>query len=352
VEYESHIVGIYSSLCSDSTGENGHLAILNARHHTRLLIDSLKILAQNIKTHVQKIFAAKTEVKDLLHIHYDIYMHEIVDKAYNRLKTSDNLSKYCPLINQAINRFLQDELWLAKTVAKLAVIKNVSAEETKKELLATLKEIRDALRSIDPILEEIDDKNRQYSRISTEKIKARLYADTSLQGKAQAIIHALQASGEPELYKEIRHHIPDIGYLVRESLFTRRKAMEEEIIHAKPPAADFELEKIETELMLRIRNQLNPTKVAVFLQWVCHKDGSPTQATEILSDMASFVLLLYAVAYAESRSSGFPYRVHWGTAWVEKGRFRFREHYFIPRLKQKRETDASYEQQLKQGEWI
>jgi hypothetical protein len=340
VEYESHIIGIYSSLCSDSAGENGHLAVLNARNHTRLLIDSLKILAQNIKNHVQKIFAAQTEVKELLHIHYDIYMHEIVDKAYNRLKTSDNLSKYRPLINQAINRFLQDELWLAKTTAKLAVIKNLSEAETIKELIAMLKEIRDALRSIDPILEEIDDKNRQYSRISMEKIKARLYADSSLQGKAQSVIHGLLANEAEELYKEVPYHIPDIGYLVRESLFTRRKTKETDIILAKPPAADFAIEKMETELILRIRNQLNPAKVAAFLRSVCHQDGSPTQATEMLTDMASFVRLLYAAAYAESRSSDFPYRVQWGTGWVEKGRFRFREHYFVPRLPQAPGTGA------------
>jgi len=47
-------------------------------------------------------------------------MHEVVDRAYNRLKTSDNLSKYWPLINKAVGAFLQDEAWLRANAERLA----------------------------------------------------------------------------------------------------------------------------------------------------------------------------------------------------------------------------------------
>ena len=329
VEYESHIIGIYSSLCSDSASENGHHAVLNARSHMRLLIDSLKLLSQNIKTHVAKIFESKTEVKELLHIHYDIYMHEIVDKAYNRLKTSDNLSKYRPLIVQAINRYLSDDAWISTAASKLGVIRNRSLSESRKDLIEILNEIRDDLRSIDPILEEIDDKNRQYSRISTEKIKARLYADSSLEGKIQEIIRVIVRDETGGSYRELGHKIPGIGYLVRESLYTRKRAKDEDISFARPVDEDFEIELLEAELLRRIRNQLNPAKVAEYLNDVCHKDGTPTQAEEILTDIPSFVRLLYACAYAEGRQSGFPFRVEWGDRQVQKGRFVFREHFFL-----------------------
>jgi hypothetical protein len=330
IEYESHIIGVYSSLCSDSANENGHHAVLNARNHTRLLIDSLKVLAQNIKTHVQKMFEAETEVKDLLHIHYDVYMREIVDKAYNRLKTSDNLSKYRPLINQAINRFLADENWLSKAAIKLAVIKNRSREESRNDLVEILKEIRDDLRSIDPILEEIDDKNRQYSRISTEKIKTRLYADASLEGKILSIIRSMKDAEASELHRELAHHLPDTGYLSKESLYTRRHFRSDEIEIARPERNDFEVEKLEAEYLLRVKNQLNQTKIAEFLASVCHSDGSPTAAEEIVRDMESFVRLLYAAAYAEGRRQSFPFRVEWEESLVRKGRFQFRAHRFIP----------------------
>ena len=83
VEYESHIVAIYSSLCSEAAKDNGHHSVLNAGHHTHLLIESLKVLHQNIKNHVQNIFNKDADVKDILHIHYDIYIKEDDDRIGN-----------------------------------------------------------------------------------------------------------------------------------------------------------------------------------------------------------------------------------------------------------------------------
>lgn len=114
-------------------------------------------------------------------------MNEITDKAYTRLKTSENLSKYRPAINRSIGNLLGDEPWLVRTAEKLAVIKRLPVEESRRILTLMLKEIKNDLRSINPILEEIDDKNRRYSRISTERIKAKLYTAASLQGKISEI---------------------------------------------------------------------------------------------------------------------------------------------------------------------
>jgi hypothetical protein len=99
-EYESHVVAVYSLLCGDAVEENGHYAVLNAHSATTALIDSLKVLSQSIKGHYDRFTAeaASSEVKGILHLHYDIYAAEILDGAYKRLKTSDNLSRYRPRI--------------------------------------------------------------------------------------------------------------------------------------------------------------------------------------------------------------------------------------------------------------
>ena len=156
-----------------------------------------------------------------------------------------------------------------------------------------------------------------------------MYADSSLEGKIQEIIRVIVRDETGGSYRELGHKIPGIGYLVRESLYTRKRAKDEDISFARPVDEDFEIELLEAELLRRIRNQLNPAKVAEYLNDVCHKDGTPTQAEEILTDIPSFVRLLYACAYAEGRQSGFPFRVEWGDRQVQKGRFVFREHFFL-----------------------
>lgn len=327
VEYESHVIGIYTSICSEAAADQGHHAVLNAMDHTRRLIESLKVLSQNIKTHIERIFHEDAEVSELLHIHYDLYMQEIVDKAYNRLKTSDNLSKYRPPIIKAVNGFLQNETWLEKTAGKLAVIRNRPRREVRVSLTAMLKEIRDELKHIDPILEEIDDKNRQYSRISTEKIKARLYADSSLQGKVKTIMKGIQEHSSA--YTELRPKLFNASFLIKTSLYTRKFRRDAETVIAKPELTALNTDELEAEMRLRIQNQLNPEKIRKFLDRVCRADGSPTPASEIISSMDDFIRVVYAAAYAEGREGRFPYRIRWEGGLDRSGRFEFRRHLFL-----------------------
>lgn len=325
VEYESHVIAVYSSLCGDAVRENGHHAVLNAQTHTRLLIESLKLLEQNIKAHIQRMYDSEPEVREILHIHYDIYMHEIIDKAYTRLKTSDNLSKYRPRINASVRELLRDESWKEYTAGKLSEIKRLTPDEAKMFLTRSLKEIIDDLTSIDPILEEIDDKNRRYSRISTERIKAKLYSSGSIQGKIGDI---LKNPRFEEAAAELKHGVLSFGFVTSESLYSRRRTTDQLDGLPKPKDDDFDLEMAETELRLRIRKQLSPEKIHGYLETYITDDGTPVSAETIIRDMESYIRLLYAAAYAETRNETFPYRVRWEDRYVRAGRFLFRAHAF------------------------
>ncbi|MCF7941448.1 MAG: DUF5716 family protein [Spirochaetia bacterium] len=331
MEYESHVIGIYSAICSDAVEEQGAHAVLIGLDHTRRLIESLKTLSQNMKTHIESMFSEDAEVRDLLHIHYDLYMHEIVDKAYNRLKTSDNLSKYRPLITSQINALLQQDIWLLKSAHKLSVMRGCTKEEAHASLCSMLREIRDELRNIDPILEEIDDKNRQYSRISTEKIKSQVYADASLKGKVQKIIRGMKE--EETAYLLLRPNIRRTALVQDRSLFTPRVSRQAEMTVEKPSVPEDDMEQIELEMRMRIAHQLNHEKICAFLSEHCHADGSPTEATELIGSMEDLVRVIYAAAYAEGREHRFPYTVVWGDRPVRWGRYEFLEHRFIPKGK-------------------
>ena len=314
VEYESHVIAVYSSLCGDAVRENGHLSVLNAYEHTRLLIESLKVLEQNIKAHIQQIYDQDADVKEILHIHYDIYMNEIVDKAYTRLKTSENLSKYRPAIGASIRELLADEPWLTRTAEKLSVIKRLPTADTRRILVMMLKEIRDDLRSIDPILEEIDDKNRRYSRISTERIKAKLYTGASLQGKISEIctVWGKEAPGAPD-FTGLATGIYSARFLASSSLYNRRPAAAVLEGLKKPEKDRFDLEYAETELKMRIAKQLGPEKIATYLSRVVPPDGSLVSAEKLVTDMESYIRLVYAAAYSDTRTEAFPYRVRWAS---------------------------------------
>jgi Wadjet protein JetA len=331
VEYESHIVAVYSSLCSDAARDNGEHAVLNAHWHTRLLVESLKVLEQNIKSYVQEMFKLNATIPDILHAHYDVYMHEVVDRAYTRLKTSDNLSRYRPRISRAIGGFLKNEPWMARTAEKLANIQRATVSSSKERIREMLVEIRDELKSIDPILESIDDRNRRYSRISTERIRTQLHADSSLQAKIARIVRAMSRDGSEGSADGLGHRIFRLRHLAPESLYTRQTREVAESGLARHTENEVEAEIAAAELRLRITNQLNPAKVAEFLSTFCPAPGATRSAEDMVDGVDSFVRLIYAADYAEARDRTFPFSVDWREEMVTVGRFSFRSHQFVRR---------------------
>lgn len=306
-EYESHVVAVYSLLCTDAVSENGHYAVLNAHGATTALIDSLKVLSQSIKHHYDRFSVAATDapVSELLHLHYDVYMNEVLDGAYKRLKTSDNLSRYRPRILKQVGVLLSDETWLAETAAKMARLGSSTMEEGRRRLEFMLQEIRDVLKSLDPILEDIDRRNMLYSRSSIERVKALLEPDSTLPGKIALIVKAFRSSRS--LHARLAHRLHQIRALGPDSRYKRwlRENLRPDC-GALPRAGLEELERAEAELRLRLERQLGPRKIR---DWLDERGGrsGPLGAAALVSDTDSFIRLLYGALYADSPHRRFEY---------------------------------------------
>jgi hypothetical protein len=61
----------------------------------------------------------------------------------------------------------------------------------------------------------------------------------------------------------------------------------------------------------------------------CPRAGGRSRASSIVEGVESYVRVMYAANYAESREEGFPYAVVWGDEMVTVGDCRFREHELI-----------------------
>ena len=327
VEYESHIGAVYSSLSADSARAHGEHAVLNAHYHTRLLIESLKVLEQNIRSHVQSLFSDEQTIPEILHSHYDVYMHEVIDRAYTRLKTSDNLSRYRPQIFRAIGGYLEDEEWMERTAQRLSIIQRVDTTSARARARRMLTEIKDDLRSIDPILESIDDRNRRYSRISTERIRAKLHSDTTLQGRIAGLVGGIAADFDAdEEVAELK--LVRTRFLAAESLYVRRHRHVGPAGLERPDADERAAEIAAAEFRLRVSGQLNPRRVAQFLGAHCARPGDSVWGHELAEDTESFVRLLYAAGYAERQNDAFPFTVEWGAGEVRSGPFVVPRHRF------------------------
>lgn len=317
-EYESHVVAVYSLLCSDAADDNGHYAVLNAHESTVALSNSLKALLQGIKDHYERLAPEEGDgasgdgvavdgVARLLHRHYDLYAEEILDGAYKRLKTSDNLSRYRPRILKRVRELKENAEWLSASAAKYARGARISADEAKSRLVAMLDDIADVLKDLDPLLEEIDRRNMQYARSSAERIRLLLEPDSTVASRLARVARSvadrsdLRALLAPRLYR--------LACLTPESRYRRWLKGAAEADFSDRSSSDAEsLARAEAELRLRIANQLNPARVS---RWLDERGGTarPVRLAELATDAESWVRTLYAALYAESRRAGFGYAV-------------------------------------------
>ena len=326
LEYESHIVAIYSSLCGDAAAEHGHHAVLNAHYHLNLLVDSLKVLSQKIRSHYERLLeeSSGAEIPDILRLHYDRYLEEVVDRSYARLKTSDNLSRYRPKITRAVNGFLADEAWMDKTASALALLRREGSEDGRRRLSGLLEDIRDQLRALDPTLDEIDRRNMLYARSSLERIRSRLRSDGSAAGRLTAIARAV--ASDARMAARMKHRLHRVRWIGKESRY-RRWFRDNALprLDARPAADADALARAEAELRLRIERQLSAERIAAWLDERVSSDGF-ARADDLAVDGDSFVRILYATAYGEGRPGRFPYAVEWLEGDATAAGWTFRAH--------------------------
>ena len=91
------------------------------------------------------------------------YYTNVVDKAYHRLLTSDNVSKFRPEIVERLESNSRSARFLNKASGELAELKEISEEEAREEVLSMLHEVIDAFRQMDEILGEINKRIRGIS---------------------------------------------------------------------------------------------------------------------------------------------------------------------------------------------
>ncbi|MCL2318500.1 MAG: DUF5716 family protein, partial [Treponema sp.] len=307
-EYESHVVTVYSLLCGETIKKDGHHAVLRAHEEARSLIDSLKVLSQSIKGYYDKLNAEtiRSKAASVLHEHYDLYAGEVLDRAYKRLKTSDNVSRYRQSIFKQVSELLHDEEWLNESAGKYMRIlsggsSTTSRAECREKLEYMLEEIRDDLKSVDPLEDEIDRRNAAYSRSSTEIIKAYIEPDSTVAGKIGTLIKAIYRNkGGVPLH--VAHGLYRIGFLSPTSLSLRRPRDEGDFASA-PSKADLEaLGQSEEEFLERMRRRLSIKRIGA---WLDEQGGADRVLIpkELITGEDSYVRFVYALLYGDSRNN-------------------------------------------------
>ncbi|MDT8718816.1 hypothetical protein IAI10_19350 [Clostridium sp. 19966] len=185
LEYQGYIYTIYTLIRSNS--ESKGILLNQIYENTDKLITGLKSLNSNIKRYIDDLTKYST-VAEIMDILFNDYRSNIIDKAYHRLKTSDNVSKFRPEILEALEAYIRDEDFIRSAAREISEITELSSEDSMDRVRDILRELVDAFHNMDFIIEEIDNKNSQYQRSAINRAKFLLSNSEDLSGQIKDIL--------------------------------------------------------------------------------------------------------------------------------------------------------------------
>ena len=204
IEYQGYIYTIYSLVTG--TMDKPGIVLMQIWENTDLLITGLKNLNSNIKHYIDELTKHST-VAEIMDALFNDYITNIVDKAYHRLLTSDNVSKFRPEIISRLEEKSHEEAFLEEAAREIASIREVSVEEGRELIYRYLHEIIEAFRGMDDILQEINQKNTQYQRAAIGRAKFLLAGNEDVRGQLKEILMGINEEINRE-NMEPRRHLP------------------------------------------------------------------------------------------------------------------------------------------------
>ncbi len=314
IEYQGYIYSIYSMVRSDT--DRPGVVLLQILEDTRMLISGLKNLNSGIKKYIDELTKYKTpsEIMDVL---FNDYIENIIDKAYHRLLTSDNVSKFRPEIIESLEGKSHDESYVEKAAVDIGEIREVSSEEARDLVYSYIHEIVSGFSGMDEILDEINRKNARYQRAAINRAKFYLIGGEDVRGQLKDIISVMgQVINEEEMDLGGIYRMEFMDGLVRlfssmvidgSSLYTPvegKKVFKPVEIEDEIPDQDLRNEKI-SNMMRKLERALDTVKIDDYVLDQL-SDKKQIKASEMpLESIEDFVKLIYVRLYGQRKTMSY-----------------------------------------------
>ncbi len=331
IEYQGYIYTIYSLVRSNT--DHPGIVLLQILENTDMLITGLKNLNSNIKHYIDDLtkHATVAEIMDAL---FNDYITNIVDKAYHRLLTSDNVSKFRPEIIERLENRSRSISYIERTSEEIAGLQEISVQEATETVYRYLHEIIEAFRNMDDILNEINQKNTQYQRAAVSRAKFILAGNEDIRGQLREILMGLNEAVNRERLD--LGGIYEIGFLEGLVRIYTCSFLDSNSFYAPTEGRkEFASQKlVEEELDLKGRQEklkritekmqraLSPEKIDNYVAGVLAGKREMMASEMPLEDVEDFVKLIYVRLYGQRKN--MKYRVR-AAEEKELHGFRFRD---------------------------
>ena len=337
VEYQGYIYTIYN-LARDA-GNNPGLALLQIAENMDALITGLKSLNANIKRYIDDLTKHST-VAEIMDALLNDYYTNVVDKAYHRLLTSDNVAKFRPEILERLEADSRSEPFLKVAAAEVSELREMSIEEAREYVLELLHEVIDAFRSMDNILDEINKKNTRYQRAAINRARFLLSSSEDIKGQLKEILSFMNERIQEEridygaIYElEETDRLIKIfawDYLDTDSLYTPIEGKKEFVPQDAPLVIPDEKErqKRRQEIRRKLEHTMTPARITAYVKEQLGEKDRMLASELPIAEGDTFIKMIYIRLYGQRKQ--MPYRLELMDR-VAKDGFRFRDFAIVKR---------------------
>lgn len=343
IEYQGYIYTIYS-LVHSSTDSPG-IVLLSILENTDMLITGLKNLNSGIKRYIDELTKYKTSAQ-IMDVLFNDYIENIVDKAYHRLLTSDNVSKFRPEIVERLESKSRSRSYIEKASAEIAGIREIGVEQAEELVYQYIHEIIDAFQNMDEILSQINQKNTQYQKAAINRAKFFLIGGEDIRGQLKEILSEVNEKiNEESMELGGIYRIAFLDELIRiyscsvldeRSLFVPIEGKKEfKPVELMNDQQDTELRQAKLKKMMeKMERVLNPQKINAYVL-ECMKGRDEILASQLpLKTTEDFVHMIYVRLYGQRKN--MKYAIEAGKDIAVNG-YRFRD--FMIRKKESQIED-------------
>lgn len=311
MEYQGYIYTIYSLVRGNM--DHPGVVLLQILENTDALITGLKNLNSSIKHYIDELTRHST-VAEIMNALFNDYITNIVDKAYHRLLTSDNVSKFRPEIMERLESRSRNRFYVEKAAAELAELQETDTDTARENVYRYLHEILEAFRNMDEILDEINQKNTQYQKAAINRAKFLLSGNEDVRGQLKEILmgiheqmnrEQLDLGGIYELeFLDGLVRIYSSGMLDESSHYTpvegRKEFAPREMVSQEPDPA-LRREKLR-RLAEKMEQILSVEKIGRYVD-TCLGDRKEMLATQLpLKDTEDFIRIIYVRLYGQRKN--------------------------------------------------
>lgn len=314
VEYQGYIYTIYSLVRTRS--DDPGVILLQIVENTDLLITGLKNLNSNIKHYIDDLTKHQTVAQIMDALFHD-YMTNIVDKAYHRLLTSDNVSKFRPEIIERLEEKSRSKSYIQKASERIAELKDIPLEEAPEMVYQYLHLVIEAFRNMDEILNEINQKNTQYQKAAVNRARFLLTGSEDVRGQLKEILLTLNEKITEEqmdlggIYEidflDQLIQLYHCAFLDEKSFYAPIEGKKE--FRPQPIAADAVDESLRQEkmerMMEKMRRILSPEKITQYVTEQMGEKQVMLASSLPLETVDDFIKIIYIRLYGQRKNMSY-----------------------------------------------